>query len=390
MLRISSVGVSCGIYLAVTSGGFGSAEIPNRLAENFRTAISLEMGDKFKYGDVLRTMHFSTLPESNVKGRGLASVGGSILEFQTALPVEAADDYQMSEKIESVCRSINDRWGGKKRARGIPVIPEKPVWEDFRQLEDFQTQVEDDRHLPLGYLEEDASVYSVDLSQTFCYLISGKARSGRTSALRLLMGSAAEKGGRLVVIDMASGELKRMAEQTGARYVQSRKELFDFMKDLHQLYPDRNRKKRALAEQDLSEEEIYTGLDEEKIFIFVHDMVGFMEALYAPPDEAAGIGGMNGFAENVFEKGKLHQIYWFAAMDADKNSQCNGYRAYNAFCGYRTGMHLGGEIDRQRIFSFDNIPYTQRGRSTKPGIALAAVPGMPNQADVVVLPLRKG
>ena len=390
ILRISSVGAGCGIYLAVTAGGFGGAEIPNRLAENFRNPISLEMGDKFKYGDILRTMHFATLPEANVKGRGLVNVGGAILEFQTALAVLADDDYQRSEKIEARCQFLNSSWTGKW-AEEIPTIPEKPVWNEFCSLTAFQTLSEDDRHLPIGYLEEDASVYGVDLSQSFCYLISGRAHTGRTTALRLLMSSAAAKGGQLVVIDGETGELRRNAEDLNARYIYTRKENYEFWKEILPEFKARNQEKRMLVEKGCEDEEIFEAmLHYEKIYIFIHDLGSFMDWVYAPADTEAAIGQIHGFIENVAEKGKLHQIYLFAVCNPDELTQYNGRRAFNAFVGYRAGIHLGGDVDRQRFFSFDNIPFAERTKVTKPGVALAASPQKPGQADKIVLPQWKG
>ncbi|BAL00630.1 putative cell division protein FtsK [Oscillibacter valericigenes Sjm18-20] len=388
LLRISNIGVSCGIYLAVSAGGFGSAEIPSRLADNFRTAISLEMGDKFKYGDVLRTMRFSILPEPNIRGRGLVGVGGSILEFQTALPVDAEDDYQLSEQVAIRCRRLNEVWSGVW-ARPVPVIPKNPVWEEFSKLEDCRKMLQDDRHLPLGYLETDASVYGVDLSRTFCYLISGKARTGRTTAMRLLIESAAAKGGRVVVIDKG-GELKRCAEGVHAVYVPDRKALSTFVKELYQEYPDRNQKKRQMVERGISEEEIYIAMDYKKWYVFIHDMDSFLRDVYAPADSEAGIPSMNGFLENVFEKGKLHQVYFFASIDSDRLSDYNGRRLFNSFIGYRTGLHLGGEVDRQRVFTFENIPYGERTRTSKAGQALAASTVTSGQADKLILPMWKG
>ena len=390
ILRISAVGAGCGIYLAITAGGFGGAEIPNRLAENFRNPISLEMGDKFKYGDILRTMHFSTLPEANVKGRGLVNTGGTILEFQTALSVLADDDYQRSEQIEARCQALNEVWDGC-RAEEIPTIPEKPVWSEFCKLTAFQTMNQDDRHLPIGYVEEDASIYSIDLSQTFCYLVSGRARTGRTTALRLLMGSAAAKGGRLVVIDTASGELRKTAENLHAQYICSRKENFEFWKEILPEFAARNKEKRSLIEKGYEDEEIFQGmLQHEKIYVFIHDLGDFIDQVYAPADHEAGIGQMNGFVENVTEKGKLHQIYLFAGFDADQLPQYNGRRTFNAFIGYRTGLHLGGDVDRQRIFAFDNVSFTERSKVTKPGIALATSMQKPGVAIKVILPQWKG
>ena len=85
ILQLSKDGVSYGIFLVVTAGGFGALEIPGRIGDNLRTVVCLEMSDKFQYADALRTMHIDTLPEVNIKGRGLAKVGEQLLEFQTGI-----------------------------------------------------------------------------------------------------------------------------------------------------------------------------------------------------------------------------------------------------------------------------------------------------------------
>ncbi len=391
LLRLSGVGVNCGIYLMVTAGGFGAAEIPSRLAENLRATLCLEMGDKFKYGDVLRTMRFSTLPEANVKGRGLVNLGGSVLEFQTALPVEGEDDYQRTSAMEARCRALAQAWKGR-RAAPVPTIPDKPVWSQFRVLEEFQSQIAGDRLLPLGYREEDASVFGVDLSQTACYLVAGKARTGRTTALRLLLESAKEKGGRLVVWDTPAGELRRQAEDLGAAYISDRKGLFQFWRDILPEYERRSLNyKKPLTEQGLSDEEIFQAMGEvERIFVFIHDLGAYLDDVYAPADPAAGVGNMSGLVENIWAKNKLYQIYFFAGFDVDKTAQYNGRRAFHAFTGYHTGLLLGGEADRQKLFPFDNLPYAERGKPTKPGLALSAAADRPGQAEKVVLPQWKG
>jgi len=125
MLRLSREGVGYGIYLAVSSAGFGASEIPTRMADNIRTVVSLEMGDKFKYAEVLRTGRVENLPETDVKGRGLAKVGDKILEFQTALAIEQdTDDF--SDAIETCSEAMSAAWKGE-RAKQVPVIPEKPM-----------------------------------------------------------------------------------------------------------------------------------------------------------------------------------------------------------------------------------------------------------------------
>ena len=108
-MKLAKEGVNCGVFLLLSSIGISMQEIPNRLAENIRTIICLEMGDRFAYADALRVVHFDVMPEPNVKGRGLAKVEDNFLEFQTALAVEAEDDFSRAELIrEKALHALSD------------------------------------------------------------------------------------------------------------------------------------------------------------------------------------------------------------------------------------------------------------------------------------------
>lgn len=390
ILKLSTVGSSCGIYLAVTAGGFGSAEIPNRLAENFRTAISLEMSDKFKYGDIMRTMHFSTLPESGIKGRGLVNVGGSILEFQTAIALVADDDYKRSEQLEAWCKNANKYWNGR-RAEQVPTIPEKPMWNEFCQLESFRNIIKDKTNLPIGYVEEDASIYSIDLTKNFCYLVGARKRTGCTNTIKLIMESAAKKDGKLVVIDNKNCELRKLTEALNGKYICDRKSNFEFWKELLPEFAKRNKEKRVFVEKGCEDEEIFNNmLSYEKIYIVIHDLASFIDQIYLPADPAANIGEMYGFIQNVMEKGKLHQVYIFAGFDVTKYSEYISRDAFKSFLSYKTGLLLGGDIDKQRIFTFDNLSYNERSKPSNLGVGFASSTQKLNQAEKVILPQWKG
>ena len=164
LVTLSKEGVSHGIYLLLTGTAIGNADIPSRVAENIKTFICTEMADKYGYGDIMRTISFDVIPESNIKGRGLAYYGNRILEYQTALSCEAEDDYQRIKKIDALCEDMREHWT-KKKARPIPEIPEKPIWSEFSELEEYEKALQDVRNLPVAYNAENASVYSIDLSQ---------------------------------------------------------------------------------------------------------------------------------------------------------------------------------------------------------------------------------
>lgn len=384
LLQLSKDGVSYGIFLVISGGGFSAMEIPSRLGENLRTVICLEMNDRFQYADAMHTLRIETLPEVNIKGRGLAKVGEEILEFQTALAFEAADDFRRLEEIEALGNQMRNVWTGR-RARPIPEIPKKPVWSEFAQLEDMDKLVKDDRHLPIGYNSENAAVYGIDLSRTYCYLVTGKARSGKTNLLRAVVNSALAKGGETVIFDF-KGELLNLEEKEGIEYIRTKAELFTFFQKLMPDFIARNQKKKANIQAGLSDEELYVDMRRFPArYLILPDLGDFIQNVKNPET----FGNAGPFIENLLDKGSLHNVYWFAALQPDDVLELGGTRMYDLFVRYRTGIHFGGNVSGQRIFTFDYVPYNEQTKALKTGIGL-----LPSQEEEtvhrVVIPLVKG
>lgn len=364
ILRLVREGVGYGMFLVVTAAGFGVSEIPSRIGDNIRTIISLEMADKFKYMDVLRATRLSILPETGVQGRGLAYVNGRILEFQTALSMESEDDFERAQKLEQYCADMKAHWNGKL-PRVIPEIPEKPtlelLQEDVRYLEMLQKT----EKLPLGYRMEDASIYGVDLRHTYCYAITGKSRSGKTNALKMLLHSAHKKQGKICIIENKTAELKKSAEEMQANYVSDSNELFNYLKNLLPEFARRNKIKREMIEAGYDEEEIFEKMNaEEPIYIFLADLGEFLQMVYKPD---AGVGNMSGFVENIMEKGAIHNIYFFGCLKVEDQSILASYKAYGLYVSYKKGIHLGGNLTAQKLFNFHNINFAQQSKTMKKG-----------------------
>ena len=391
LMKMLKEGLNYGIYIIATAAGFNLSEIPGKMGDNFRTIICLEMNDKFAYSEVLRTMHLEVLPEENVKGRGIAKIGDSILEFQTALPLKAEDEYKRGEAIAERCKLLRDKWKGKV-ARRIPEIPEKPVWSEFSRLDEVKDMVAEQRYLPIGYDKEDASVYGIDLSKNFCYMVSGKSRTGKTNALKILMNSAALFNQDVVVIDF-SGELEAVTGLVKGRYISDKKSLFDYFKEIISTLLERKGIKKEGDAKGLSSEERFELMkDFKKIFIFIWDLSGFISVLknsgeQENQDEEKRVGDMSGFIQNIFEKGLYHHIFFFAGVNTDDTT--NIYESvFQDFVKYGNGIHFGGKVEEQRYLNFEHINYNNRGKSMKPGIGLLPY-SEEEKTDAVIIPLYK-
>lgn len=387
VFMLTHEGANYGILFVVTAGGFGGADIPNSLADNFRTTISLQMSDRFKYSEVMHANHLDVYPESNVKGRGLVKVGNRILEFQTALALKAPDDYERGERIKSALQVMGQAWQGK-RARTIPSIPSEPTWDDFLPvIVDALPEPRDTRFLPFAWYSTDASVACVDLSSTYCYLISGRAKTGKTNLLKVFILSAALEESVRYIVSIDGGKLKKFASENGAKFVSDSAGLFTMFSDLIPTLQERTLVKKGLREEEFEDREIYEKMRQFKpIFIFIDDIHEFMRAVYRPDE---GAGNVSGFLENITEKGELHNIFLFATIDYSKNSQSMGYKAFNNMLSYKTGIHLGGNVAAQKIFEFNGMSYTDQSKAMKPGIGLLPSDGYGLNPRKVVIPLVK-
>lgn len=387
LIRISREGVSYGIYLIISAAGFGLSEIQSRIGDNVKTIIALEMSDKYKYMDLMRTTRLDVMPAPGIKGRGICYVSDRLLEFQTAVAVEAEDDYERNSTLEKTVKAMNDNWNGFT-AKKIPFIPENPTFDDIINNDEYRTAVGSASLLPFAYEEENAGVFSINLFRTYCFSITGKRRTGKTNLLKVLMMASYAKKTEMVVIENSGNELKQSAVAVNATYLSDDKEIYDYFNELIQEFVKRNKVKNSLLNEGKTDDEIYSEMQQFKpIFFFISDIKSFLDSVYHPAD---GIGAMGGFFENIFEKGYLHNIYFFACINTDEAAALGVYKAYTTFVSYKSGAHLGGNLSSQRIFNFQNIKFNEMSKSMKKGIALLPSYEDDAVAKKVVIPLLGG
>ncbi len=369
-----------GIYLLISGAGFHTTEIYGKLGENIRRAISLEMQDKFAYSDILRTMQIATLPEPGVSGRGLVEVDGTILEFQTCVAVDAPDDYSRIEQIRNDCKNLTAAWAGK-RARAIPFIPEKPVWQEFNELEDTRKQIDDTAMLPVGYDLATAAVTGIDLRQTYCYMISGKKGTGKTNLLRIMIRIAAQKkGSKVVIVEFNGEELAGEAAEIGASYIRTEEEYLRFVEEIIPVFQERNARKTDYKKQAMEDHEIFDAMSvNEPYFIFISDLVTYSEILHKNEHGFCIDGAMMNFQE----KGSMLNIYFFAALNPDKSGNVVGEGVYETFVNYKTGIHLGGFAESLTILEFTDVPFRELSSGDKPGCGFMTARDMSGSIHLV-------
>lgn len=383
IVKLSKEGVSHGIYLVISAGGFGINELSGRIAENMRMVVSLEMPDKYAYADVLHTMKIDVLPETGIKGRGLAYHYGQLLEFQTALALRAEDDYQRMERISEVSQMMSRRWEGK-RPRSIPEIPEKPVWTEFCELDDVKSAASAGRLLPVAYDEESANIYSIDLRKIYCYLITGIQHTGKRNYMKIMIQSASMAGAEIYVLDDGT-DMNMFTGDSGITFIRGLDELFNFcMETLTPTFQERNRIKKELEEAGAEEDEIFeSSLQFKPMFLFIPDLFTFASHIYG--DER----NISGFMETLIKKGRLNNIYFVAILSLENRSDAMSYQLVNEFAEYRNGIHFGGNVVQNPMMNFDYLGYQKQSGVLKPGIGILPDVGGEHDTERIVVPLAR-
>ena len=365
--RVIREGIGYGIYMAISSAGFGMSDIPTRIGDHINNVISLDQQDKYKYMEVLRQSRLQLLPDSGIKGRGLAVVDDRVLEFQTALCLDEEDDFSRGQAIEHMCEEMAAEWSGIL-PRQIPEIPEDPRMDILADNPDYINALGDANILPTGYDAVDASIYCMDLRHHYCIVVTGKARTGRTTVLRSLIYTTARKDAEVVILEKKIGEFSRLEQDAkvyGCTYAGNNADIFRYFSSLLPEFSRRNRKKQELIKAGRSEEEVIAEMMKEKpIFIFIDDLPDLLRMAYKPD---AGIGKLDGFLENILEKGRSHAIYFIAGIKVEDEAMMTMYKAYNFFVSYKRGIHTGGNLQNQKLLQFHNVPFTEQTKPRKKG-----------------------
>lgn len=153
------------------------------------------------------------------------------------------------------------------------------------------------------------------------------------------------------------------------------------------VFQSRNRLKKSLISQGLEEDAVYTQMSKEKpYYIFIADLVEYTKLMHS---EQGVKDNLCGAMANLFDKGFLHNIYFFACMNQDQRADVMGKDVFEKFISGKAGIHLGGNVAAQRILEFTGMPFGEQTRSEKPGIGLVA--STDGQAyHKIVIPLVKG
>ena len=378
LLRLAREGAACGIYLFVTGNGFGMQDIPARLADALRTVLVLELPDRARYGETLRCRMPQGLPTEAAPGRGLTVLGGRVVEFQTALAVDAPDDYARADALRRESEALRTAWPGRP-ARRVPGIPAAPTWRDLTAHEDYAAIQAAGVCLPFGYDLETAALWGVDLQTTFCFAAAGRAGSGRGNALKILIRSAAAQKARIFVLSSQNDGLHAEADALGAEYATGADAVQTLLATT--IGPEFGRRSQLQKTLPGDPDARWAAMRQEPLWIVVLPDLTDLLRLQTPAGRYC-----QAVLVNLISRGAGNHIVFAAALDPADAPDSEVYRAFARRC---TGVWLGGGAAQQTLWDFAPLPYRELAAPEKPGIGLVP-PATGHSCQKILIPQAKG
>ena len=296
---------------------------------------------------------------------------------------------------------MSGSWNGPV-AEPIPEIPEKPTWALFTKQASYQQAVRRKEALPVAYRQEDASLFTLPLDRTFCYLVTGREQSGKSTFLRNLIAAAGDMGAEIHIMDNEAQGDKALADLPGTDYASTPEELFALLKGLINLTNARGALRKQLREEGLENGEIWQRVAEKfpPVFYILPDLPDFMNRLYndyatAKPNPSAEAGmkkltKMGAHFDNIFNKGKLLNVFFIGAANVSALNTLTGRQAYNTFVRDRQGVILSTELGKQSLIPYQNIKYAEQSKRPKVGSGYASDFDGEQTVELIVVPNHKG
>lgn len=131
-----------------------------RLSENIKNKLTLYMAEKADYNGIFSMSPGITI--DNIKGHGICKYDKYCVEYQTAIPIDDADENKRVFAIRDLVEQISKAWTGEK-AKPIPTLPEKVRYKD----KDNETN-----NILVGISKNEVEKVEIDINERPFVLIS--------------------------------------------------------------------------------------------------------------------------------------------------------------------------------------------------------------------------
>lgn len=161
LIKVANEGTSYGIYLVYTANS--TSGVRYKVIQNMKGAVAFDLTDKGDFANIVGRLNGAVLPQ--VLGRAFMRATPPV-EFQAAMFAPGNNDKQRNDNLRAFSEQVNKEWSGK-RAIPIPVMPD--VVSTHLMLDYYAERM----ILPVGISRSDIRPAFVDLTEKYCFLVTG-------------------------------------------------------------------------------------------------------------------------------------------------------------------------------------------------------------------------
>lgn len=329
---LSGDGANYGVMLVLTANA--ESGIHYNMRGKITNRIALRMTDSSDYASALLSSlsELGGIKPAEIQGRGLFKLNinekdSFIVEFQTALPVEAADKKEEYMEIKRTGKVMRSCWSGELPPP-IPVMPEVIEYGSVRSS-----------GITLGLSSHDIKPVAVDFEASHYMLISGTDGSGKTNMLRVIANQFKHNFSSLVAVV----DLKHSWSAASERYdryitdTEEADELFTW------LAGELQQRKNALEEE--------TSSSFDRLLIVVDDFGTFLDDISNETWKKVNA---------LIKMGKSLNVFFVAAGDYTQLIKRNiADNIVITMVGGKNKLLLGGSANTHSCFD-TNLNYSQK------------------------------
>ena len=360
-----------GIYFVIS--GNSKNAVYYKVTEHVSNFLTFSMNDPLQYREILG-MTVPVEPE-NVKGRGLTVIG-EVVEFHTALVIDNEDEPTRVKYIQQKIEEMNSVGVKKVKPstssdRNSKKVPKNSPSEENKSSANSNVSVSGKPKSTLPLIEPGDQAVHVGLKRNKeqglpfmdwnTYFIGGLEKTGKTDYFKFFIQNLTLlQKKEVVLIDRNNKELEEFGKKRSVnKYISSAEEFDRYVKELESEVKVRLKVYENMISSGQPEDVLYGYMQKfDKLFICINDFSSFFDMI---SDEALEI------FEHITTKSKGLNIYFVTLGNVNKVIGYNSTELYMYLVKSEHGIIMGGNINKQMIFTFDDMGYEERMIKLKSG-----------------------
>lgn len=340
------------------------ADIRYKTRQSFTKMLPLQLTEKGDYLDVIGKSP-EILPTA-VPGRGLV-LAGEVLEYQTALPEYGSSEMERTQNMQAYFDYFISNYKGKGAAR-IPVLPENKLYAE--DLDDFGNYIEE-RRIPIAYEMEHIEPVSLSFEDTYCYGISGTTTHGILNFMQNILLTSENIYADIHIVNL-NHDFVAIRNFSYKGLYENQDGIYDLLIELKQEFKARSTRKKEIIAEGINDYYPILIKDFKPVVVLIDDFSQFLQKIY----DTSYKEEMNNIVELFFQEGKQLGVMFLAGFTPDFLSSSLYTLACKTFVHYKKGIHLGGQLNDQKLFEF-TLPISVQTKSLPDNIGYTLVKNKP-------------